>query len=180
MKFFQRNEFWVITAVVVGFLLSTIWEIFKNKLSVRNKKKAIEQELITNLGFIPQKIDTLEQLRKSLQGNRVLDSETLPFTTYLYDQYIGDVASKLTNAERSSLHVIYENMKFIDRFLNNAFKEFIKWKSSHESQFPFDDYINKCDDVIKVCNLTREMINEHRDGNPRDVLWDDKNTQQTG
>ena len=65
MKIYDRSEFWVIVAVIVGFLLSVLWEIFKNKYSLCKKESAIRSELATNLGLLPQKIDILQQARNS-------------------------------------------------------------------------------------------------------------------
>ncbi|MDI6839562.1 MAG: hypothetical protein QMD71_01695 [bacterium] len=39
LKLYECSGFWVVVGVVVGFLLSVIWEIIKDKLSIRKKEK---------------------------------------------------------------------------------------------------------------------------------------------
>ncbi len=59
---------------MIGFLLSELSQFFKNKRTINKQKKAIENELLTNKGFIQQKIDILEQLMGSLKNKQFLDT----------------------------------------------------------------------------------------------------------
>jgi len=59
---------------LIGFLLSELSQFFKNKRTINKQKKAIENELLTNKGFIQQKIDILEQLMGSLKNKQFLDT----------------------------------------------------------------------------------------------------------
>jgi len=173
MKFYERNEFWALSGVIVGFLLSALWEIIKNKLSIHRKRKAIESELRTNLGLIPQKIDLLNKVKTSLDQETVLPSYTVHYTTYLNDHYIGNVGPHLTEDQRSCLHVIYESMKFVDRFLDSLFRDFIEFRSSGQLSEPFKAFSGMCEDLIERSNLTQEMIKEYLMGKPRKVIWDE-------
>ncbi len=173
MKFYERNEFWALGGIIVGFLLSVLWEIIKNKLSIHRKRKAIESELRTNLGLIPQKIDLLNKVKTSLDQETVLPSYTVHYTTYLYDHYIGNVGPHLTEDQRSCLHVVYESMKFADRFLDSLFRDFVELRSSGQLSEPFKAFSGMCEDLIERSNLTQEMIKEYLMGKPRKVSWDE-------
>jgi len=100
MKIYEKNEFWIIIAVIVGFLLSTLWEIIKNKYSICTKRKSIQSELKTNRGLIPQKIDILNQAKSSLANKRLLPTTSVHFQTYLYDSYIAEEGLSLSACKR--------------------------------------------------------------------------------
>jgi len=59
---------------LIGFLLSELSQFLKNKCTINKQKKAIENKLLTNKGFIQQKIDILEQLMGSLKNKQFLDT----------------------------------------------------------------------------------------------------------
>lgn len=172
MKLYERSEFWALVGVVIGFLLSVIWEIIREKLSIRKKRKAIENELRTNLGLIPQKIEHLNNLKDSLNKQRLLPSQNVHCTTYLYDLYIGDAGSCLSEDERGNLNVIYESIKVVDKFLDNVFKEFIGFKASQQLPEPFKAYAGMCEELIERCHLIQDLIREYLCGKPRKIAWD--------
>ena len=159
----------VLLGVIIGFLLSVIYEIVKDKQSSKKKKNVIRNELNTNLGFIPQKIDHLENLKKSLEEKTILPSQNVHCTTYLYDIYIGDIGGQLSKNERESLHVIYESMKVVDKFLDDVFVQFINLRMSEQLAEPFETYIGMCDGLINRCNLIQDLIKEYLNGNPRKI-----------
>ena len=162
-----------IIGAIAGFLLLAKHEIAKDKQSNERKKGAIRSELNTNLGLIPQKIDHLENLKKSLEEEKILPSQNVHCTTYLYDIYIGDIGGQLSKNERENLHVIYESMKVIDKFLDDVFIQFIDLRVSGQLSEPFESYIGMCDGLIKRCDLIQDLIKEYLNGNPRKIT-DDK------
>ena len=172
MKIYERNEFWVIVGVIVGFLLSVFWEIGKNIYSLCKKRSAIESELRTNLGLLPQIIDILEQARDSFIHESVLPTHSVHFKTYAYNLYIGDVAPDLSAIQRENLHIINEKFRVVDNFLDNFFKEFLELRASGQLDDPFDAYKGMCEDLIANSNLLKELIDEYLAGNPRKVTWD--------
>ena len=173
MRFYERNEFWTLVGVIIGFLLSALWEVIKNRLSICKKRRAIENELRTNLGFIPQKIDILKKLEASLNQKRILPSDSVHYTTDLYDLYIGEVGLHLSEDQRGCLHVVYEHMKGVDRFLDSTFRDFIEFRASGQLSDPFEAFSGMCEDLIEKSNLTQDMIKEYLAGKPRKVSWDD-------
>ncbi|MEA2088707.1 MAG: hypothetical protein U9O55_02615 [Patescibacteria group bacterium] len=155
--------------VIVGFLLSIVYEIVKNKLSVKRKKRAIRNELNTNLGLIPQKIEHIKSLKKTLERQKILPCQNVHCTTYLYDFYIGDIGIQLTKDERENLHVIYESIRVVDKFLDDVFIQFINFRMSGQISKPFEFYIGMCEELINRCNLVQNLIKEYLDGNLRKI-----------
>jgi hypothetical protein len=162
-----------VIGAVTGFLLLAGYEIIKDNQSNKKKKNAIGNELNTNLGLISQKIDHLKNLKESLKEEKILPSQNVHCTTYLYDIYIGDIGGQLSKDERENLHVIYESMKVVDKFLDDMFIQFINLRMSGQLSEPFETYIGMCDGLIKRCNLIQNIIKEYLDGNPRKIT-DDK------
>lgn len=161
-----------VTGAVVGFLLLAGYEIVKDKQSNKRKKDAIRSELNTNLGLISQKIDHLKNLKESLKKEKILPGQNVHCTTYLYDIYIGDIGGQLSKDERENLHVIYESMKVIDKFLDDVFIQFINLRMSEQLSEPFGAYIEMCNGLIKRCNLIQDMIKECLSDNPRKITGD--------
>jgi len=178
MSILERNEFWIVIAtiggVVIGFFLSVVWEIIKENLSLRQKRKAIEHELRTNLGLIPQKIDILQQIIKSLNNKKLLPGTSGHHATYIYDTYISEVSMTLTEDQRDVLHIIYESLKQADKFLDNLYKEFIEIVSSKLLDHPFQDYAGMCNDLIARYKLVQDLINEYLEGKPRKISWNEE------
>lgn len=172
MKIYERNEFWVIVAVIVGFLLSRLWEIGSSIYSFHKKKKAIESELRTNLGLLPQKIDILEKLKNSLENEKLLPTPSVHHQTYLYYLYIGDVGPSLTGLQRENLHIIYESLNVIDNFLDNIFREFIELSATGLISEPFDAYKYMCEDLINRSSIIKELIKGFLENKPTKVTWD--------
>ena len=171
MDIFQTSQFWALAGVALGFALSSLWEILRERLALRRKTKAIDAELKTNLGLIPQKIDHLANVQKALKAQAIVPGQNVHCATFLYDAHIGEVGYTLSQPSRESLHVIYESMKVIDRFLDDLFSDFIQSKASGQIAHPFEAYASMCSQLIERARLVNDMISEHLKGHPRKVTW---------
>jgi hypothetical protein len=119
-----------IFGVILGFVLSTYWDTYKSKKEFKEKREAVWNELKTNMGLIPQKIDVLNQIKGALSTESLLPGNSVLFSSHIYHSYIGDITSGLSKVERENLHVIYERLKIVDLFLNNFFDKYIQEKKS--------------------------------------------------
>lgn len=172
LTFYESNEFWVlIIGIVIGYLLNISTEYIKGKLSSCKKRKAIESELRTNLGLLPQKVDILKQEKESLEKGAILPSQSAHYQTYIYNAYIGAIASDLSDIQRENLHIIYEFFRGTDIFLDNLFKEFVECTATKVISDPLDAYKNMCEDLITRSALISDMIREYLAGKPRVVTW---------
>jgi len=89
--------------VTLGFFLNIVCDKYKLVKSHKNKKEAIMDELSTNLGIIPQKIDILKQMQDALRKSSILPGDNVSFSSPVYNNYIGDITYKLSKSERENL-----------------------------------------------------------------------------
>ena len=171
MWLFERSEFWALVGVALGFSLNAIWQLAREASNRRRLRRSIESELGTNLGLLPQKIDHLSKIQQALDQQRIIAGDNVHFATYLYDAHIGIVAQRLTSDQRAVLHVVYESMKVVDRFLDRIFLDFVQSKSSGQLAQPFEAYSSMCGEMRSRCELVKTMIEEYLAGKPRVVTW---------
>lgn len=136
-------------------------------------------ELRTNLGLIDQKKDILNKLIIALRGGKISNTTSAGFSTSLYDKHIGDVGMDLNIIQLSCLHVIYEHFKFVDKYMNNFFNEYLEKSKSGILPNIFKDSMNECSDVIGICDLLKELVKEYLDGKPRNLLWEDDQAEDS-
>ncbi len=179
----SNNELKIIAASLSGVVLGFLLYVFKDWLTdrkINNKKKsAILNELRTNLGLIGQKKDILNKLIIALKGGKISNTTSAGFSTSLYDKHIGDVGMDLNIIQLSCLHVIYEQLKFVDKYMNNFFNEYIEKSKSGILPNIFTDSMNECSDVIGICDLLNELIEGYLEGKPKDILWEDEEVENT-
>ena len=172
MRIYERSEFWALIGVILGFSLNALWQYFRSLINRRRKRKSIESELGTNKGLIPQKIDHLKSIQRALEKKEIIPGDNVHFSTYLYDNHIGEIGQFLSTDQREVLHVIFGSMKIVDRFLDNIFSSFIDANSSGQFQSPFSTYSIMCSGLIERCLLVEKMISEYLEGEYRKVTWE--------
>jgi len=172
---FERSEFWALIGVTLGFTLNVLWQFFRSLINRRRKQKSIESEIGTNKGLIPQKIDHLKNIQHALEDKEIIPGDNVHFSSYLYDNHIGEIGQFLSTDQREVLHVIYGSMKIVDRFLDNLFSNFIEAKSSGQFQQPFSAYSIMCSGLIERCQLIEKFIEEYLNGEYRKVTWENLN-----
>ena len=175
MHIYERSEFWALMGVTLGFTLNVIWQYLRSLINRRRKRKSIESELGTNKGLIPQKIDHLKKIQEALENKEILPGDTVHFSSYLYDNHIGEIGQFLSTDQREVLHVIYGSLKIADRFLENFLSNFFEARSSHQFVSPFSTYSIMCSDLVERCQLIEEMIYEYLNGEYRKVTWENLN-----
>ena len=172
MSLFERSEFWALVGVILGFFLNALWQLAREVSIRRRKRRSIEAELRTNLGLLPQKIDHLSNIQRALDHQQILPGDNVHFATQLYDTHIGVVAQRLTSDQREVLHIVYESMKVVDRFLDRLFPDFVQSRSSGQLAKPFEAFSSMCGGMRNRCELVKTMIEEYLAGHPRAVTWE--------
>jgi len=172
MRIYERSEFWALIGVTLGFSLNVLWQYLRSLITRRRKRKSIESELGTNNGLVPQKIDHLKNIQQALENKEIIPGDNVHFSTYLYDNHIGEIGQFLSVEQREVLHVIYGSMKIVDRFLDNVFPSFIDANSSGQFQSTFSTYSIMCGSLIERCILIEKMISEYLLGEYRKVTWE--------
>lgn len=161
-----------ILGVLIGFLLSIGWDYLKSYKEYNKKRKAIIDELNTNIGLIPQKVNVIEQIKKSLSEELVLPGNSVSFSSHIYHNYIGDITSGLSKIERENFHVIYQRLKIVDLFLDEFFEKYKQDKESSAFRSLNEDYKNTCDDIIESCLVSQHLIECLIDGKPKKITWE--------
>lgn len=167
--------------VVIGALLSMWIFLWKERRNFINKKKAIENELKTNLGLLPQKIDTLQLIKENLKEEKILKGDSVSYSNKLYNSYIGDVGYKIKDLERENLHIIYGNLQQVDKFLNEFYTEIQtelnkeKYsKEKYSKEIVYNYYFSLCNEMIRNCLIVEELIENYLKGKPeKEVTWDE-------
>jgi len=159
--------------VALGFFLNFFLEIKRDRALLTKKRRAIEGELRTNTGMLPQKRDLLLKIQSELRKGKLLRGSSVHFPAYCYSNYIGEVSVSLTDRQRENLVVIYDTLRIIDEYMDRLFSEYIEMHKSKVIPSFREGYIGEIGNLVDECTLAETLIEEYLAGKPRKIAWDE-------
>ena len=103
--------------VIVGFLLNETSKIFREKRLSKKLKKALEDELNTNLHQLDRKIDIANQIIDALNQEKFLPGMSVPFASTVYDHHFPSILKDLNSIQKDNVRHIYSNLSVLDAIL---------------------------------------------------------------
>ena len=164
---------WIVglIGVVVGFALNRVTEFLKTKRFAKKMKKALEDELNTNLYQLDQKIDIANQMKQVLSGGRFLSGISVPFASSVYDHHFASILIDLSPIQRDNIRHIYSNLKLHDDILfslEKSYKDDIQQGVLSDTN---SAYLGKIDDILLNYKVLKELITSYLNGSPKDIYY---------
>ncbi|MHA1338073.1 MAG: hypothetical protein ACTSPW_20440 [Promethearchaeota archaeon] len=166
----EKTEFWTIIAVIVGFLLGELSRTIRDYFKILKLKKALNDEIQSNLYQIPQQKNIIEQVVDALKKQQFLSPSGVPFKTVIYDNYFALLSPKLSTIQKDNLHIIYGKLKKIDSFLEDFDSKFRKDLEIGVFNNIWEPYQIMLNDILKEYDVLIKIIKRYLDNNPVDVL----------
>lgn len=158
--------------VVIGFFLQFFHQRGRDRALLTKKRRAIESELRTNAGMIPQKKDLLLKIQSELRKGKLLRGSSVRFPAYCYLDYIGEVSVLLTSRQRENLVIIYETLRIIDEYMDHLYSEYMEMKQSAIVPNFHKRYIGEIGDLVDQCSLAETLTEKYLAGEPVRIAWD--------
>lgn len=170
-EFLKYDAFWTILGVVLGFGLGELTAVVKDIRSRRKIMRSLKDELQSNVFIIAQKQDIIDKMISALQNKQILEGQSLHAASLIYDVHLPLISNILTPIQRDNLHVIYESLKVIDKFLDEFEKNIKEDIDRQIMPDPWGAYQGKLGDLVDQYNKHSSLIADYLNNKPRDVFY---------
>ena len=163
-----------LVSIIVGFLINTAWQSYKENKNRKEKTKQILEELKTNFHAIHQKKDHIQKIIKNLENKKILSGMSVYFVDTYYSTYLKNLYPFLSAIERNSLHVIYQYFKLTDQLMSNFENDILKFLSLNviqDKESIYTLFIDRFKELFQILTKTEELIERYLNGNPIDVFY---------
>ena len=157
--------------VVLGVFLGAGYEEWKTRRNRKILKGALIEELRSNLQMVPQKKDIVEQIINQLNKGKLLPGSGARFIRIFYENHFPSIFPDLNVKERNSFHILYEYFRIVDWLLESYSERIVESMGTERVNEYVRLYLAMMEDILKLLNLTEELITKHLGGKPEDVLY---------
>jgi len=180
----KTNEFWVVFGAlggtIVGFVLNEATRSFRSWSERRRLKKALRDELETNLFQIEHKKDTLRTMIGTLAKKAIFPGTSVACASAIYNSHFTHIVKYLKPIERDLVQNIYSRLQLDDKVMAD-FEEQIKDDLREDVVAdPWKAHTNRLNDISQDYEVAQELIRSYLDGKPVDVYQRDKKTTLQG
>lgn len=155
--------------VVVGFLLNEIASLIRKKVTSAAYKKALLDELRSNLHQLTDKKDIMEYVLLVLAKNGMVGAESVPFSDVAYVNYFPELITEFTSLERDNIRHIYGTLKTLDSITTALESGFKSDLVSGAFKDVVDAYSGKVDDVVRMYDTVALLIEGVLENKPIDI-----------
>jgi hypothetical protein len=169
----EQREFWAVVGTlagtILGFVLNQFSTSFRQWKERRRLKKALFDELETNLFQIDHKKDTLRNMIASLQKETILPGISVPCASAIYTAHFPAVVKHLQPIERDVIQNVYSRLLIDDSIMQNT-EQLLKVDLREKIvTHPWESHISKLNDIVEDYEIAQELIKSVLDGNPVDI-----------
>jgi len=169
----EHREFWAVVGtlagIILGFALNQFSTSFRQWKERRSLKKALFDELETNLFQIDHKKDTLRKMIASLQEEAILPGLSVPCTSGIYTAHFPAVVKHLKPIERDVIQNVYSRLLIDDSVMQNT-EQLLKVDLREKIvTYPWKSHISKLKDILEDYEIAQELIKSVLGGNPVDI-----------
>ena len=157
--------------MVVGFLLNEASQLIKQWHLTKQLKKALADELDSNLYQLDQKIDIAQKMKNAIKQGNFLPGVSVPFASSVYSHHFPSILKCFSPIERDNIRHIYSNLRLLDE-ITSSLEELYK-KDIREGVLSdiSTDYLSKIEDIFKNYHVLKQLITSYLDGNPEDIYY---------
>jgi hypothetical protein len=169
-------EFKDIVLLIFGAAIGFGIDRIKSLLDLRKARRQLFEELQLNLRMLPSFRDYLDRAIDGLKNYHAPNMRALHFSRAAYDANYSSVLPLLTQAERSSYHIIYEHLSLCNEISDAAARILLETGSKEEFSRQSRIYSQIYQSLLVTVGKTKEHIEEHLQGRPRDAFLEDIQT----
>jgi hypothetical protein len=156
----------ILIGAVIGFGIDRI----KGFLDRRLARKALLEELALNLRMIPQFRRYLESVLSASAQGHAPNMRAIHFARASYEANYSAVLPLLSQAERSSYHLIYDHLAICNEISDEAGRLLSETQSQEEFGRRLRVSATMFDSLLTTVDQLREQISQHLNGSPQDLL----------
>ncbi len=167
----------VLLGVIVGFVLNEVSQLIKKRLLTKQLKKALVDELESNLYQLDQKIDIANQMINAINQGKFLPGISVAFASSVYFHHFPSILTDFNSIQRDNIRHIYSSLIVLDEItssLEKSYKEDIQTSVLADITTA---YSHKVEDIIYSYNILKILITSYLKGNPVDIYY--RNTAST-
>jgi len=164
--FALRDIFLILFGAVLGFGIDRI----KSMLDRRVARRQLREELALNLRMLPYFRRYLENVMMASQRNQAPNMRAIHFATVCYEANYAAVLPLLSQAERSSYHIIYDHLAICNEISDEASELLSATVSQDEFGRQLRILASRLDSLLRTVDKLTEQISQHLAGTPQDVL----------
>ncbi|MFV9646126.1 MAG: hypothetical protein ACNYWU_09915 [Desulfobacterales bacterium] len=173
-KLITSSSFWAIIGVFIGFILGEGARYIRYRIRISKLKRIIHDELKSLKNQIPLKEDIVQQIIAALKNQKVLSGQSVGSINIGYKKHISELNEHLSKLQRNCLHVIYENLRVADDFLDNFKKNIIETIKEKIVEEPFEAYTGYLEDIQRSYKVVSELIDSYLNKEVIDVFGVDR------
>lgn len=170
----NENGLWIIVGTVVGFSLSEISNIIRNKRNKSKFKKLLMDEIDLNFYQINEKIKIIEAIITAIKNNRFLSGKSVSFSFITYNNHFATIIDEFSPIERDNIRNIYNLLFKIDEILNDLDANYRDDLDNMKVRLNSLDGINKMylailGDLMDSLLNAQKLITHLMEGKPIDI-----------
>lgn len=169
MNIFERNEFWALIGVIIGYVLTELTRFIRTFKEKRNLRKALFDELEINYFLLEHKKDTLTNILNAIEKKEVLSGISVNAARAVYESHTSSIILLLEPIERDLIQNIYSRLEIIDTYLDNFENEIITAIKDNIANDPWAVYKSRSSDMKDNCEIIQEYIKSALDKVPLDI-----------
>ncbi|MAL98034.1 MAG: hypothetical protein CL583_06245 [Alteromonadaceae bacterium] len=167
-----------IVGVLLGFMLGEGARWIRYRYSIRVAKAALAAEIRADFAQLPKKLDIFQQSVSAMKKGQVLRMQSVHFAVSGYNRAISGFYPHFTTKERTCLHVIYENFRIVDEFMDEFEDRIVAATKDEAIRDPWTIYINKCNDLMASLEVQKHLAQSYLEGKPEDVFGTEAEANQ--
>ena len=167
---FSSQEFWALIFLLVGFSLGELSRIIRTWRRKSRLKKALRDELESNLLRVPDARDVISKMMDALRMGTYLPGQVVPAFRAVFDAHYPEIVDRFSQRERILIHYVYASLKIADGYLAGFAQQFKSDIAEGLHPDPFASHITLLGDVDNAYRVSAELITSYLNGRPVDVL----------
>ena len=164
--FVLRDILLILFGAALGFGVDRI----KAMLDRRVARKQLREELALNLRMLPHFRRYLENTIAASERDQVPDVRAVHFANICYQANYAAVVPLLSQAERSSYHLIYDHLAICNETSDEASRLLSETVTQEEFGRRVRILASRLHSLLTTVDELTVQISQHLDGTPRDVL----------
>jgi len=170
----NQSGFWIILGTIIGFTLSELSNIIKNKVKNSNLKNLLMDEIDSNYYQINYKIKIIDNIIVVLQDKKFLSGKSVSFSSTAFTHHFASIIGAFTPIQRDNIRNVYNLLSKIDEILNDFDVNYLDDIDHLEIRKNSLSGINKkhiaiLNNLKDSLSMAQNLISKLKEGEPIDI-----------